>query len=188
MSFGEKGSPPRVRGKDVPVPQLPPLFGITPACAGKSQGSCPWRPRAWDHPRVCGEKIKFRLPVALLLGSPPRVRGKGGRRQGLRQVRGITPACAGKRPSPTNLPPLPPDHPRVCGEKIPRCSIYCSTRGSPPRVRGKDPHGLIVAKFSRITPACAGNSLFQLSAKSVFEDHPRVCGEKQGHDHAGEQG
>ena len=50
------GSPPHVRGKAVSYGNAALLFGITPACAGKS------RPITWatswrrDHPRMCGEK------------------------------------------------------------------------------------------------------------------------------------
>ena len=32
---------------------------------------------------------------------------------------------------------------------------------------------------SRITPAYAGKSFKETLAKSVFRDHPRLCGEKQ---------
>ena len=70
---------------------------ITPACAGKSAAG---DAKLWvleDHPRVCGEKFSMILSIALLLGSPPRVRGKAEEilveTAGLR----ITPACAGKR-------------------------------------------------------------------------------------------
>ena len=49
--------------------------------------------------------------------------------------------------------------------------------GSPPRVRG-----IVLADDSftgllRITPACAGNSLNELTVQWTKEDHPRVCGE-----------
>ena len=75
--FWTGGSPPRVRGKDIPALFGPSEKRITPACAGKS---CPPRPRrcgVWDHPRVCGEKSKIRRDRKRGLGSPPRVRGKG---------------------------------------------------------------------------------------------------------------
>ena len=51
------------------------------------------------------------------------------------------------------------DHPRVCGEqgKL-RCSIGHG-RGSPPRVRGTDLYQALQNDRTRITPACAGNSL-----------------------------
>ena len=50
--------------------------GITPACAGKRRWALDALRRAWDHPRVCGEK-GFGVPVSSTMrGSPPRVRGK----------------------------------------------------------------------------------------------------------------
>ena len=70
------GSPPRVRGK---VPLFLAIFigfGITPACAGKSCGGSPAHLLAWDHPRVCGEKLSDHEPGDPGQGSPPRVRGK----------------------------------------------------------------------------------------------------------------
>ena len=92
-----KGSPPRVRGKVCDVICGQQSVGITPACAGKSgKKNFPAGLRK-DHPRVCGEKDRSRGLRRLLLGSPPRVRGKV--HPFVAEVRpfGITPACAGKR-------------------------------------------------------------------------------------------
>ena len=70
------GSPPRVRGKDKILLISIGFPGITPACAGKSFWPAFAILLGGDHPRVCGEKAcHFMLP-GLLLGSPPRVRGK----------------------------------------------------------------------------------------------------------------
>ena len=70
------GSPPRVRGKVACQGPRGARYRITPACAGKSpgwgSGICCDR----DHPRVCGEKLKFIAAVFSMWGSPPRVRGK----------------------------------------------------------------------------------------------------------------
>ena len=52
------GSPPRVRGKAGVVSKPNLVFGITPACAGKSSGRQRRNSGAWDHPRVCGEKTR----------------------------------------------------------------------------------------------------------------------------------
>ena len=91
------GSPPRMRGKEANRCMQPPKCGITPAYAGKSrlQGTFPARQR--DHPRVCGEKPTRPAGRVPGLGSPPRMRGKGGRTAGPRHRTGITPAYAGKR-------------------------------------------------------------------------------------------
>ena len=78
--FGQtrfSGSPPRVRGKE-PMITLKDVRGrITPACAGKRQSTHECCKQAQDHPRVCGEKRMGKALIFNVLGSPPRVRGKG---------------------------------------------------------------------------------------------------------------
>ena len=134
------GSPPRVRGKGTHHQVEQHMWGITPACAGKS-GFSPFL-ALWveDHPRVCGEKLTTFDAGKLIPGSPPRVRGKVSQHS-TRPLRvRIAPACAGKRgrsPSPSR--PVR-DHPRVCGEKSRGCTHWPIRRGSPPRVRGKAYH------------------------------------------------
>ena len=98
LHFGEdcQGSPPRVRGKGANITISGCAKGITPACAGKSRAVYFCVVAWWDHPRVCGEKLKSFANAVELEGSPPRVRGKvnngTSRNYGCR----ITPACAGK--------------------------------------------------------------------------------------------
>ena len=70
------GSPPRVRGKVVPVVAPVVVPGITPACAGKRTSPAGRRTVSWDHPRVCGEKQRQSQFNSGSMGSPPRVRGK----------------------------------------------------------------------------------------------------------------
>ena len=90
---------PRVRGK-VFIERLLLIFvGITPACAGKSICTSSMRPCGRDHPRVCGEKAVRFSHALRLVGSPPRVRGKGSLRPPPPLPQGITPACAGKSPA-----------------------------------------------------------------------------------------
>ena len=134
------------------------LQGSPPRVRGKAVDAAVYRGRWKDHPRVCGEKNSLQHPAPLCfgitpacagkrihysiqhhcaLGSPPRVRGKGGAADVDKHALGITPACAGK-----SLFVLRPvegggDHPRVCGEKTSRLSFTATSRGSPPRVRGK---------------------------------------------------
>ena len=50
-----------------------------------------------DHPRVCGEKRCVYNVYKLMVGSPPRVRGKDSGDPEQAGTTGITPACAGKR-------------------------------------------------------------------------------------------
>ena len=90
------GSPPRVRGKPAHSPRPAARRRITPACAGKTNRSKCIEHGRKDHPRVCGENNVELIDTGIMLGSPPRVRGKHSRgKHGARQER-ITPACAGK--------------------------------------------------------------------------------------------
>ena len=49
--------------------------------------------------------------------------------------------------------------------------------GSPPRVRGKQCAALRLKGCERITPACAGKTLYLRLGRTRSSDHPRVCGE-----------
>ena len=111
------GSPPRVRGKVHRVSVFVHDHGITPACAGKSIASPFSFTLLQDHPRVCGEKPFLAAELALMTGSPPRVRGKAFMKRYFSSYGGITPACAGKSHTLRFRIPRHRDHPRVCGEK-----------------------------------------------------------------------
>ena len=152
------GSPPRVRGKVMSLPQVACTSRITPACAGKSCRASAKRFPSGDHPRVCGEKENDPMKSPWTEGSPPRVRGKADPKKHRTRQAGITPACAGKRLGNKPIIITSGDHPRVCGEKNGRRYRSEKTQGSPPRVRGK---GLLSKKSllrGGITPACAGKS------------------------------
>ena len=70
------GSPPRMRGKDLENPDEARHTRITPAYAGKRRRSSTAAARTRDHPRVCGEKTLYNGIQRVVLGSPPRMRGK----------------------------------------------------------------------------------------------------------------
>ena len=178
------GSPPRVRGKARTPRRGHPPLGITPACAGKRLLRQLRHITSRDHPRVCGEKLRFRAVTGSQLGSPPRVRGKGHTDTPVVRDIGITPACAGKSAPWAVRPTSHRDHPRVCGEKRARDSTAYNAGGSPPRVRGKDGAHSRFHLDCGITPACAGKR--QLSTACTWSDwdHPRVCGEKCPHEPA----
>ena len=147
---------------------------------------------------MCGEKCFFRPALFAMLGSPPHVRGKELVPETLKLLKGITPACAGKRRLSVRRGVWLEDHPRMCGEKT-KESFYRSTSlGSPPHVRGKvsieatsAPSSRITPacagkrksksrgqNFARITPACAGKRAVQSTPTKACLDHPRMCGEK----------
>ena len=111
------GSPPHVREKDDLVKLINLIFGITPACAGKSSLRWAAIQTHGDHPRVCGEKCPPGKFFFMTVGSPPRMRGKEDHPLNPRAGHWITPACAGKRKPPPDRHKNWGDHPRVCGEK-----------------------------------------------------------------------
>ena len=90
----------------------------------------------------------------------------------------ITPACAGNRVPGSPKTMSIRDHPRVCGEQQTRWAGCAAHRGSPPRVRGTGVDMKLKNINSRITPACAGNSIRKQQNGECIEDHPRVCGEQ----------
>ena len=178
-----EGSPPRMRGKGTQFLSNLRCVGITPAYAGKSRGHSQCRTNRRDHPRVCGEKCGDHLPRLVPKGSPPRVRGKGGRcpLRGLRDR--ITPACAGKSCSSTGRAGGRGDHPRVCGEKCGTHGLIAPVSGSPPRVRGKARRAVHDRSHRGITPACAGKSVFRRSFTSDSGGSPpRVRGKVRPHE------
>ena len=135
-------------------------------------------PRPWDHPRACGEKTARRSTTSFFSGSPPRMRGKDWRKRRKEYQRRITPAYAGKSPSPCSSRQGSRDHPRVCGEKRRLLGPDLPGLGSPPRMRGKVNKDNAKIGFSGITPAYAGKRTAPPSAPHGYRDHPRVCGEK----------
>ena len=67
----------------------------------------------------------------------------------------------------------------MCGEKKRLAACAQTAEGSPPRMRGKAFRPAVIARWHRITPACAGKSC-PLPRRTVsVRDHPRVCGEKR---------
>ena len=151
-----QGSPPRMRGKVPEAPLSRLQIGITPAYAGKSACRCFCNVVYGDHPRVCGEKGIANLSVNSMPGSPPRMRGKGLRKQLSSARPGITPAYAGKRAGLALLLPRAGDHPRVCGEKGIIYRGETIQGGSPPRMRGKGLRTRCADLTAGITPAYAG--------------------------------
>ena len=151
-----------MRGTDVTTSLWSTARRITPACAGNSSSSGPRLSMTEDHPRVCGEQPERPTKGVDITGSPPRVRGTAkGRWAHMWQAR-ITPACAGNSWHLTITVQYIKDHPRVCGEQKQLHSKIQRPGGSPPRVRGTGIIGPGYEVGNRITPACAGNSCFEL--------------------------
>ena len=92
--------------------------------------------------------------------------------------RGITPAYAGKSWTAAAQTSACWDHPRVCGEKMVSMIPHRRSRGSPPRVRGKEWYLQGESPAPGITPAYAGKSGWRSCCPGCNRYHPRVCGEK----------
>ena len=111
------GSPPHMRGKAILTTFDAGKLRITPAHAGKRPHNLLCSLRRKDHPRTCGEKQFVLSQFAVVLGSPPHMRGKAFFFVPPKFCAGITPAHAGKRCCLPCLRCLDWDHPRTCGEK-----------------------------------------------------------------------
>ncbi len=172
------GSPPRMRGKAIPISCWNAALGITPAYAGKRHPHDFPEAEHGDHPRVCGEKTASRHRRPRRRGSPPRMRGKDFADIQQIVLKGITPAYAGKRYTVIRILITSWDHPRVCGEKRAAATMPCEIRGSPPRMRGKVEKRSGSTINMGITPAYAGKRGKPVHINSGYRDHPRVCGEK----------
>ena len=128
---------------------------------------------------MCGEKAVGLDHQVDILGSPPHVRGKGqGQGDGC-DHQGITPAYAGKSCSSRRCCGCCWDHPRVCGEKPVAMHSCITSRGSSPRVRGKVCTAEHDERQPGIIPAYAGKRRSDWIIRSIYWDHPRVCGEKR---------
>ena len=92
----EVGSPPRMRGKHIFCLPSEKELRITPADAGKTAVDAAQSQNATDHPRGCGENNRPPLLLALVGGSPPRMREKPLIPFRYSRPCGITPADAGK--------------------------------------------------------------------------------------------
>ena len=125
-----------------------------------------------------GEKTKGGGPEKSGLGSPPRGRGKVGHSVISTISSGITPAWAGKSLFDMVINSLLEDHPRVGGEKFQKPIDMLQDMGSPPRGRGKVLEFALVFRWCRITPAWAGKRHHAEQGDVLFQDHPRVGGEK----------
>ena len=107
------------------------------------------------------------------------MRGKPTQNAELRPLLGITPADAGKTMGCGVAIKAEGDHPRGCGENIDPRALTYTTRGSPPRMRGKRLIWYNKCAINRITPADAGKTAWGGAVPRRCKDHPRGCGENR---------
>ena len=89
------GSSPLVRGALLGHPRGDRVDGIIPACAGSTYNLDFDVQMLGDHPRLCGEHLRYKAEFGKDLGSSPLVRGARALLGVALTARGIIPACAG---------------------------------------------------------------------------------------------
>ena len=110
-------------------------------------------------------------------GSPPHARGRHSMRTQGFPATGITPACAGKTSRVNTALESIADHPRMRGEDVAEPKYPFPVIGSPPHARGRRQSMARRNAERRITPACAGKTLWNYSDFAANADHPRMRGE-----------
>ena len=130
-----------------------------------------------DHPRVYGENSGCCAYPLMMVGSPPRIRGKHPANPAIHDGTGITPAYTGKTARFFARCRGKWDHPRVYGENQETEAIVTHEQGSPPRIRGKHPANPAIHDGTGITPAYTGKTHARGTACKSYRDHPRVYGE-----------
>ncbi len=171
------GSPPHARGaRSGSRPGGRPR-GITPACAGSTGISLALSSSRVDHPRMRGEHARNHRPPVRTRGSPPHARGARQTGRDARELRRITPACAGSTISVPAHRLAGEDHPRMRGEHAKILAVPDELSGSPPHARGAHWWAARVDRRQRITPACAGSTRPGSIANQWSGDHPRMRGE-----------
>ena len=124
-----------------------------------------------------GEYCLKRSKMENLIGSPPLARGiRCPALAGPSPLR-ITPACAGNTREIMKLFYAQWDHPRLRGEYDVVTPMLPCVLGSPPLARGIPKIKRRQARICRITPACAGNTIFEIKIWIPARDHPRLRGE-----------
>ena len=170
------GSPPRVRSRQAAVGSHARLLGITSACAEQTCRCCSMFCTVRDHLRVCGADFATPSGDPDVPGSPPRVRS---RLRGILQrlnTLGITSACAEQTRHSCRPCPNIGDHLRVCGADPVLVMPFCTTPGSPPRVRSRLRNICDCQGYVGITSACAEQTAACTTMRVTTGDHLRVCG------------
>ena len=92
----------------------------------------------------------------------------------------ITPACAGKTCRIQSEGSVWADHPRMRGEDDSFGDGRRRRLGSPPHARGRQLPTDWPGRWTWITPACAGKTVWARTSKRSTRDHPRMRGEDGG--------
>mgnify|MGYP001442432065 CR=1 FL=1 len=177
MTWPRTGRPPRVRGRPVGQRLAAPQTGKTPAGAGTTEGLPRRRGGAWEDPRGCGDdRAGVGVPPPGW-GRPPRVRGRPWSPASERARPRKTPAGAGTTPARSPDFASGAEDPRGCGDDKFRFIDVRSTRGRPPRVRGRPARRRAARCLDRKTPAGAGTTSSGRCPTATPPEDPRGCGD-----------
>ena len=168
------GSSPRVRGKRCACRLRDMSHRIIPARAGQTAEGRRRLGLYTDHPRACGANFWSNASSRCSTGSSPRVRGKHKQANGENLTYRIIPARAGQTATAPGIPRLGTDHPRACGANRTATPEKSTSRGSSPRVRGKQSDfmrkllsaGPSIIGFAQWLQSSCYCSCFQSSAKT----------------------
>ena len=175
--YGNAGSSPLTRGKQVRRSWSERLSGLIPAHAGKTTSTSSRASSAPAHPRSRGENKATDPIVGDLEGSSPLTRGKqvGA---GFRRVEGrLIPAHAGKTYQYYHDWYQPRAHPRSRGENNGSIRALSAFEGSSPLTRGKLCPGNLAWYKRRLIPAHAGKTSVPPRERGMTWAHPRSRGE-----------
>jgi hypothetical protein len=146
---------------------------LAAACAGNAFYSRA-RPQGKPvHPRMRGERYRWKTGTPSICGSSPHARGTLERPcagHSLHLYNGSSP----RPPAPTNMPV----HPRMRGERCAKAVRHRLLPGSSPHARGTPLVWAAVALRNRFIPACAGNALHLENPLASAPVHPRMRGER----------
>ena len=172
----EPGSSPQVRGRRASSFDVPRCAGLIPAGARQTRrwvincGFC------WAHPRRCGADELRGVPLVVMRGSSPQVRGRQRPRLRGHQSPGLIPTGAGQTSSPRPPAPSHRAHPRRCGADYKVTLSSGEQVGSSPQVRGR----LLPVQFQfclcGLIPAGAGQTGSITRTTGPYRAHPRRCG------------
>ena len=150
---------------------------LIPAHAGKTTTGRARSSCTQAHPRSRGENEINKAAREHAAGSSPLTRGKPQQAALAVHALRLIPAHAGKTSSPTAHATRSTAHPRSRGENQAYFPIQDTNAGSSPLTRGKRVILRAAALVTRLIPAHAGKTLFDVSTGKQRRAHPRSRGE-----------
>ncbi len=173
----EYGLSPWVRGTHVFQQKQRQVDRFIPVGAGNSQLCHPQQLPISVYPRGCGELTSQRGVTVGNCGLSPWVRGTRSAQPCQSRSTRFIPVGAGNSLTAPTTGAYQPVYPRGCGELRASASVFISSRGLSPWVRGTHFVASFRRQASRFIPVGAGNSGYLSTSKTREAVYPRGCGE-----------